>query len=189
MPRALKQILVFVLAAGFALACQTKDQATEQGSETSPAIDTAAVSAAIAVKDKAYGEAAAAGDVEAIMQQYAADAILLPPGAPRIEGAQALREMFTGWLKESPPSSLTLNSDAVTVSAAGDYAHSVGSYALSGVNPDGSEYSDQGKFVAVWKSSDGDWKMVADIWNSDSPTPGSAPAEIGTKEAETPPAE
>jgi uncharacterized protein (TIGR02246 family) len=184
MTGALKRILVFVWAAGFVLACQTQEEATEQGSETSPAIDATAVREAIAAKDKAYGEAAAAGDIEAIVSQYAADAILLPPGGPKLEGTQAIRETMTSWLQESPPSVLTITSDAITVAAAGDYAYATGSYSLAGSNPDGTEYTDQGKFVAVWKSTDGDWKMVADIWNSDIPAPGMAPAEIAPADGE-----
>ena len=67
---------------------------------------------------------------------------------------------------------MTLTSDDVTVTAAGDYAHAVGTWTMSGPAPDGSEWSDNGKFVAVWKNVDGDWKMAADIWNSDNPPMG-----------------
>jgi uncharacterized protein (TIGR02246 family) len=179
---AMKRILVIVWAAGLALACQTQEQATEQGSETTPAIDAAAVNEAIAAKDKAWADAAVAGDVETLVQQYAPDAILMPPGAPRAEGTEAIRETFTSWLQEAPPSSATVTSDAIMVTAAGDYAHAVGSWTMSGTGPDGSEYSDQGKFLAIWKSADGDWKIVTDIWNSDNPPAGMAAAESGTAE-------
>ncbi|HET9333863.1 MAG TPA: DUF4440 domain-containing protein [Gemmatimonadota bacterium] len=179
MSSTLKGLLVIVWAAGLALACQTQEQATEQGTETSPAIDESAVRETIAAKDQAWGAAAVAGDVESLVQQYTSDATLMPPGAPRAEGAEAIRQAFTGWLGEAPPASATVVSDEITIAAAGDYAHAVGTWTMSGTMPDGSEYSDNGKFLAVWQSVDGDWKIATDIWNSDNPPPGmeSAPAE------------
>jgi len=178
----LKRIVVLVWAAGLALACQTQDEATEQASETSPAIDEAAVTEAIAAKDRAYGEAVVAGDVEAIMQQYAADAVLLPPGAPMAEGTAAIRPIFDAWVEQGLPTSMTLTTDDVTVTASGDYAYAVGSASLSGTAPDGSEWSEVGKYVAVWKNVDGDWKMVADIWNSDIPLAGMESAGAPSEE-------
>ncbi|CAN5898990.1 hypothetical protein BH20GEM1_BH20GEM1_16750 [soil metagenome] len=172
MTGALKRTMMCVLAASLALACQTQEPATEQGSETDPAVDEAAVRETIAAKDQAWADAAVAGDAAAIAQQYTADAIVLPPASPRVTGTAAIQELFTGWLAEAPISSATLDSDVITVAAAGDYAHAVGSYTMSGAAPDGSEWSDQGKYVALWKNVDGDWKIVADIWNSDNPPAG-----------------
>lgn len=177
---ALKRILVCAWAVSLVLACQTQEEATEQGTETTPAVDEAAVRETIAAKDQAWGAAAVAGDIESLVQQYTPDAILMPPGAPRAEGAEAIREAFTAWLQEMPPSSTTVTSDAITITAAGDYAHAIGTWTMSGAMPDGSEYSDQGKFLAVWKNVDGDWKIATDIWNSDGAPPADAegvPAE------------
>jgi ketosteroid isomerase-like protein len=172
MTGAFKRSMVFVWAAGLALACQTQEPATEQGSEMSPAVDEAAVRETIETKDQAWAVAAVAGDAAAIAQQYAADAIVAPPGTPRVTGNAAIQELFTGWLAEAPISAATLDSDVITVAASGDYAHAVGSYTMSGTAPDGSEWSDQGKYVAVWENVDGDWKIVTDIWNSDNPPAG-----------------
>ena len=168
----LKRSMVFVWAAGLALACQAQEPATEQGSETNPAVDETAVRETIETKDQAWADAAVAGDAAAIAQQYTADAIVLPPGNPRVTGNEAIQELFTGWLAEAPISSATLDSEVITVAAAGDYAYAVGSYSMSGAAPDGSEWSDQGKYIAVWKNVDGDWKIVTDIWNSDNPPMG-----------------
>lgn len=182
MKSGLKRTMVLACAAGLALACQTQEPATEQGSETDPAIDAAAVEEAIAAKDKAYGEAVVAGDVEAIMAQYAPEAVVLPSGGPKAEGTAAIREIFDGWVEMGLPSSMTLTTDDVTVAASGDYAYAVGSASLSGTAPDGSEWSDEGKYVAVWKNIEGDWKMVADIWNSDTPPAGMESAETPSEE-------
>ena len=167
-----KRTVVLLWSASLALACQ-QEPATEQASETDPAIDAAAVTEAIAAKDRQFADAMVAGDIETLMSVYADDAILLPPNAPRAEGAPAIRETFTSWFAEGgPPASMTITSDDVTVAAAGDYAHAVGTWTMSGPGPDGSDWSDQGNVLVVWKNISGDWKVVADIWNSDNPMPG-----------------
>lgn len=171
MTGALKRSAVLLCAAGLALACQ-QQPATEQASETDPAVDDAAVSEAIRAKDQAFTAAMVAGDIESVMAQYADEAIVLPPGAPMQKGSQAVRDNFAPWLSASPPSSMTLDSETITVASSGDYAHAVGTFTISGTDPNGVEYSDTGKYVTVWRNVDGDWKMVADIWNSDNPPPG-----------------
>lgn len=188
MKGAFKRSMVFVWAAGLALACQTQEPATEQGSESSPAVDEAAISEAIRAQDQAWADAAKAGDAAAIAALYTSDAVILPPGSSRIEGTQGIQEYFAGML-EAPLSSATLDSDIVTVAAAGDYAYANGTWTMSGTAPDGSEWSDQGKYTEVWTNVDGDWKIVSDIWNSDTPPAGTdagepapagdAPTDIG----------
>lgn len=174
-----KLSFVLVATAAVAIACQTQETATEQGSETSPAVDGAAVREAIAAKDAAFADAIVAGDVEPIVLMYAADATLMPPGMPRVEGSQAIRETFTGMMAEMAPTAMTLSPDEVTVSATGDYAIAEGSWTLTGAAPDGSEWSDQGKYLVVWKNDQGDWKMVSDMWNNDA-----APGETAGESAE-----
>lgn len=177
MTGAFKRSMMFVWAAGLALACQAQEPATEQGSETSPAVDEAAVSEAIRAQDQAWADAAKAGDAAAIAALYTPDAVILPPGSSRVEGTQDIQEYFAGML-EAPLSSVTLDSDIVTVAAAGDYAYANGTWTMSGTAPDGSEWSEQGKYTEIWKNVDGDWKIVSDIWNSDTPPAGTDAAEL-----------
>ena len=178
----LKRTMIIVCAAGIALACQTEETATEQGSATDPAVDAASVREAILAKDKVFADAMVAGDAETITQLYAADAVILAPNQPRGEGTDAVRASWSAALEGGPMSTSTLDSDLITVSAAGDYAYAVGSYTDSGIAPDGSEWSDQGKYLTVWKSVDGDWKIAADIWNSDNAPEGMEPAETAAAE-------
>jgi uncharacterized protein (TIGR02246 family) len=177
-----KQTMIIVCAAGIAIACQTEETATEQGSETDPAVDATAVREAIMAKDKIFADAMVAGDAETITHLYAADAVILAPNEPRGEGADAIRSSWSAALEGGPMSTSTLDSDLITVSAAGDYAYAVGSYTSSGTAPDGSAWSDQGKYLTVWKNVDGDWKIAADIWNSDNAPEGTQPAETAAAE-------
>lgn len=178
MKGAFKRSMVFVWAAGLALACQTEEPAMEQGSTADPAVDAAAVREAIVAKDKVFSDAMMAGDSEALSQLYAEDAVILPPNGPRAEGTAGVRETWSAALEGSSVAASTLDSDLIAVTAAGDYAYAVGSYTDSGTATDGSEWSDQGKYLTVWKNVDGEWKIAADIWNSDNPAPGTEPTTI-----------
>lgn len=182
----MSRVLVLVCAAGLALACETQEPATEQGSETTPVADPAAAREAIAAVDQAWENAATAADAAAIAALYTSDAIVLPPGASRVEGTAAIQEMFGPWLTDAGISSVSLDSDVITVSSAGDMAHAVGSYAITGMGPDGSEYTENGKYVEVLRNVDGEWKIAVDIWNADGPPAGT---ESMTAEPEAAPAE
>ena len=160
---------LFVTAASFALACPTQDQASEQGSETDPAVDEAAVREAIEANDEAYEQAFTAGDAATVATFYTTDGVVLIPNGPRVDGAAAIEQAIAGLLEQGPGAALDLTTRDVHVAAAGDYAYATGSYSLSVPVPDGPEWTDAGKFVAVWKNQDGAWKMAADIWNSDTP--------------------
>lgn len=181
MTGALKSSFVYA-AIVVAMSCQSQEPATEQGSETSPATDATAAREAIRAVDQAWEEAVLAGDAAAVTALYSADAIVQAPGAPRATGTQEIQQLFTGML-EYPVSSVALNTDIVEVAASGDVAYNAGTFTMTGTAPDGSEWSDQGKYMAVFENVDGQWKYAADMWNSDAPPPGTesaegAPAEV-----------
>ena len=172
-----KSSLILVAAAAVALACQSQETATEQGSDTTPAVDADVVREAITANDEAFDQAYNAGDAATLVALYAPDAVVLPPNEPRIEGSAAIQELFAAMFEEAPGATLDLTTEDVQVAAAGDYAYGVGSFSVSGTAPDGSEWSDQGKYVAIWKNVDGEWKMVLDTWSSDNPAAGIAAEE------------
>lgn len=172
-----KSSFVFVAAAAIALACQT-EPATEQGSETSPAVDAEAVKQTIEANDEAFEQAMLAGDYATIGGFYAPDAVALVPNGPRVEGQAAIQQVFTDMAAEAPLTSFELTTQDVHVAAAGDYAYATGAYTLGGTAPDGSEWTDEGKYFEVWKNVDGSWKMVVDGWSSDNPPAGMAGEEM-----------
>ena len=183
----MNRVVLLVCAAGVALACETQEPATEQGSETSPATDPTAAREAVLAVDQAWEDAALAGDAVALTALYTSDAIVQAPGAPRATGSQAIQELFAGML-EYPISSITLDTDIVEVAASGDIAYGAGTFTMSGTGADGAEWSDQGKYMEVLKSVDGEWKIAADIWNSDG-APEGMESESMTAEPEAAPAE
>ncbi len=134
-------------------------------------VDTAAITATIDSLGKAFSSAAAARDTSAIVNFYADDAHVLPPGAARIQGKEGIHHLWAGFLS-MPGLELGLHTDNVIVSEAGDLAAEVGSYTLRAQDPTGKPFDDAGKYLVVWKNMNGAWKILADTWNTDRPMPG-----------------
>jgi len=130
-----------------------------------PKADTAVITAAIDSLNKAFTAAVAARDTETVVSFYADDAEVLPPGAPRSTGRDGIRAAWVGFLR-MPDLSLTPQSVKVLNSDAGDLVVDVGSYTMSVKGPKG-PIEDVGKYVTVYKKTDGGWKIVVDTFNSD----------------------
>jgi ketosteroid isomerase-like protein len=68
----------------------------------------------------------------------------------------------------TPGFDLTFTPEQIIVSSSGDMALDRGTFKLA-VAPKGTPMSDTGKYVVVWRKTGGEWKAVADIFNSDLP--------------------
>ncbi|HVS04188.1 MAG TPA: nuclear transport factor 2 family protein [Thermoanaerobaculia bacterium] len=133
-----------------------------------PAVADAA--AALAARAEGWVEAFNAGDVDAIVALYGAEARLLPPNAELTRGLDAVRQTFGGWIEAG------LKGDLATVETVvvGDLGYRLGTFTVLG--DDGSEI-DRGKFIEIWRQIDGEWVITEDIWNSDLPAAASDEGE------------
>ncbi len=171
----LKVLPVFAVIA-LAAACQTKEAEQTGTTEETAAVDTETIRQEIEDLDDQFEQGMLAGDSIALANFYADDAVVLPPNMPRAEGRDAIRSVWAG----GPLTSATLTTDQVIIPESGEIAVNVGTYTQSGTAPDGTPYQDTGKYVSTWKNVNGEWKIVADIWNSDAleaGMEGAAPAE------------
>jgi ketosteroid isomerase-like protein len=124
--------------------------------------------AAIRQADEQWSNDAGTLNVEKTISYYADDASVLPPNAPIATGKDAIRTVWSGLL--TPGTSISWKATKVDVAKSGDLAYLMGTYELSMKGPDGKPVNDHGKMVEVWKKqSDKQWKVVADIFNSDVP--------------------
>lgn len=108
------------------------------------------------------------GDAAAVAQLYASDGAIMPPGAPKAQGPQAIEKFWSG-LMAAPGFGLTFRADHITVSSSGDMALDRGTYRLDMGSPS-ARTQEVGKYVVVWRKIEGDWKVAADIFNSDRAT-------------------
>jgi uncharacterized protein (TIGR02246 family) len=138
------------------------------GSPSTSSVDVAASRIAIVNMVQTLNAALAAGDTAAVDSLYAADAALLPAQAPRAEGLEAIHRYWTGAMAV-PGFHLVLKAGPITFARSGELAVMTGEYEYAGTGPKGLPSSDVGKFVTVFESRAGRWRITIDTWNSDTP--------------------
>ena len=104
-----------------------------------------------------------ARDSDGIADLYAADAVAMPPNQPIVSGRDAIREFWRATV-QIPELSLTFEPQQIDVSSSGDLAIDRGTYRLNG-----HELDESGKYIEVWRKVGDDWKVAANIYNSDRP--------------------
>ena len=141
------------------LACQTQTASDTRATDES----------ALRNLDDQWSKAAGAKDVDKTVSYYAGDAIVMPPNSPMATGKEPIRAIWKGMLG-APGFSGGWKSTKVEVARSGDLGYVVGTYEFTENDAAGKPMTDRGKYVEVWKKqADGNWKCVADIFNSDLP--------------------
>lgn len=134
-------------------------------------------SSEIAAGAEAWGAAFTARDIDALVALYTDDARIMPPNAPAAQGRDAVAEEFQAMFDAD----LSVTIETTEAMSAGDLGHRVGTFTLSA----GGAEVDRGKYIETWRKVGGEWKITADIYNSDWPAPGMAGTLlIGTHEVE-----
>ena len=138
-----------------------------------PQVDLEAERAALLTADEAWSESAP--DLDRFLSFYADDGSLLPPDAPVATGHEAIRAYLSG-LFAAPEFALHWTTTKAELSRTGDLGYTYGTYELSFQDAEGNPVASQGKSLVVWKKQpDGQWKVVADMFNRGAPaTPAAA---------------
>lgn len=119
------------------------------------------VAAAINAGNAKLMQALANQDAAAATNCYTADAQLLPPGAPLVEGHAAIEQYWTAGIGAGAGGLKLVSGE---VRDWDDEAYEVGTYTIA---LDDGTVADTGKYIVLWKRVDGEWKLHRDIWNSD----------------------
>ncbi len=110
---------------------------------------------------------------------YTGDAVRLQPNGSPLEGIEAIRKYAQTDLDRN--TSIKETDSVASVLSSGDLAVARGTWTWT-ATPTASGLSavnDQGKWVGTFRrQSDGTWKCVYDMWNSDQPVPGATPNGI-----------
>ncbi len=119
----------------------------------------------IEVIGAAFGELFCAGNAAGMAELYIEDAALLPPGSPRLEGRDAIREYWQGMM-DAGIAELSLTT--LEVEEAGDTAIEVGAVKATAPGEGGARDPVAGKYIVAWKrGGDDTWRLHRDIWNFD----------------------
>jgi uncharacterized protein (TIGR02246 family) len=130
---------------------------------TSAPLPTTRVSSPLAATPGRWMELFNGKDAEGLAAMYAEDAVMLPPNEPAIFGRDAIRAAFRDTF-----GTLDLKADieALETVIDGDLAYVAGRYRMwtgDGV------LVDRGKYLEIWRASDGQWLIHRDIHNSSLP--------------------
>ncbi len=117
--------------------------------------------------DKEWLMAFGTRDPKAIAQFYMENGVLLAPGSPIAQGREAIADAWKSVILELKDFHLEFAPTKIEVSSSGDLAYEIGTYSLAYQNEDDEQAHDNGKYVVVWKKADGNWKVAADIFNTD----------------------
>ncbi len=98
---------------------------------------------------------------------HTSDGLLLPSNSPPIEGPKAIAAVWQGW-SELPNVEILFGPNRIVASSSGDMAYDYGWYTFA-FDTDSGRFEDKGKYIVVWKKVDGQWKVAADIFNTNLP--------------------
>ena len=123
---------------------------------------------AVRALDAEFIRHANAGDAAALTAAfYTDDAVLLAPGAPRLDGADAIRAFWQGFIAGGVEDVAIETPEVVE---AGDLGYGIGSYTCTLPSASGERLRDTGKYIVIYRrQADGGWKAIADQFNSDLP--------------------
>ncbi|HST51518.1 MAG TPA: DUF4440 domain-containing protein [Pyrinomonadaceae bacterium] len=126
---------------------------------------------AIRAADQQWMKVFADKDLEKSVAFCAADGSVLAPNAPIAVGKDAIGKLFSGFFA-LPGLKISWHPDKAQVAKSGELGYTSGVYQMTFNDPSGKPVSDTGKYVTIWKKqSDGSWKVLFDIFNSDLPPP------------------
>jgi uncharacterized protein (TIGR02246 family) len=167
-----KMLLLLSVTALLLPACQAREKPANDGAEvnSAAAVDTAGDEQAIRGQVDRWLQLVKAKDAAGIAALYAEDGAVMPPNAPIGKGRTAIQQTWASMM-QTPGFDLTFNPEQIVISSSGDMALDRGTYTLT-VAPAGTTQTDTGKYVVVWRKIGGDWKAVADIFNSNLPASG-----------------
>jgi uncharacterized protein (TIGR02246 family) len=100
-------------------------------------------------------------DMEALLEELTEDCIYIVNGAPNIQGRVAWKKFYgKSFETRISGSSGSLSSLGIEISSSGDMAWDHGVFVSEYEGPDG-HYKAEGKYLAVYKKVDGQWKTAA----------------------------
>lgn len=150
-PPQLKVIFITMMVLIFAAGCNK------------PVFDKVTARKEIEVTDSLFIDLMSKGDATGLAECYTADALLMMPNGPAIEGKTNIQSAMMDFIKsDATKMSIRINN------VWGDEDALISEGTLSFSTKDG-QVVDKSKYIAVYKKEDGRWKIFRDCFNSDLP--------------------
>jgi uncharacterized protein (TIGR02246 family) len=116
--------------------------------------------------DVEWSRAAETKDLEKFVNFYSESGSAMPFNAPIATGRAKVKELLKT-LMAKPGFSLRFAPSRIEVAASKDLAFDLGTFVLNLDDEKGAAMTIPGKYVVVWKKQNGEWKVEADIFNTD----------------------
>ena len=140
-----------------------------------PSADVAALEAL----DEAWAKAFSSGNADAVANIYDERAVLLPPGAPRVNGRAQIHDFFKKEIDGAAKAGLVVSlGGKPQTGISGDMGWLPGTY---GVKDKAGKAVEIGKYLVVAAKKHGKWLYVRDAWNADAAPPPPPPAPAAKK--------
>lgn len=124
---------------------------------------TANVADTIAAVNERFMGLFAEHDAAGIAALFTEQGQILPADRPAITGREGIRQFWQGAM-ELGARKVELRSAEVEV--VGEKAYELGRFRLLG---DDDRELDNGRYTAIWKRDQGDWRLHRDVWNTSPP--------------------
>jgi ketosteroid isomerase-like protein len=160
---------VFLFGCGKGTSATAASPATA-ASTASATLDKNAARAEILGADSAFVRAMMAKNVDSLMPYYDESVVSMSEGGKAVKGLGDVRASYNQAVKANP-SNLSFQSGGVNFSDDGTMAWDYGTYSSAANDAKGKPVKSSGNFLNVWKKVGGHWRIVAEISNSDKPTP------------------
>ena len=105
-------------------------------------------------------------DLEGMLSYYSENPISMPSYQPMLRSLDAMRESH----KQQHEMGMKITAFELTatdVIVEGNIAVEIGTYTISMDMEEMGAMDDHGKYMNVWEKQGGDWKLRADMWNTD----------------------
>lgn len=106
--------------------------------------------------------------VDMLKSSYAEGVISMPPNAVESVGQQKVIEFHS---TPGPVTTVAFALASVEIEGSGDLAYVRGTWTFTG-KMDTTQINDNGKFLAILKKDNTNWKIIRETWNSDLPLAG-----------------
>jgi len=107
-------------------------------------------------------------DADAAVKFFTDDVIVQSPDMPQIQGTQALHDLYTEFMFKMPYTTFDSKSTETIVASSGDMAYNIGWNLFVFEGPDGN-IEVKGKYLAVMKKINGEWKIATLAFSNDQP--------------------
>jgi uncharacterized protein (TIGR02246 family) len=143
------------------------------GCNRPPVVDILAETEAISKIEDQWNDAIKGKDKDRILGIFAPDAVVMNANTPTCVGLQSIRKSLESWFSDSSiyHNTSTSEIDTIEVSASGELAYVRGNSRLSIITP-GGIVEETDKWITIYRKTNGEWKAIVDIWNSDMPRSG-----------------